>query len=140
MSILRFTDGVEIDTSGEYRTLKLRDGWYVVGHGTLQPCADQEEATRVRDELRATSENAGDHASKSPGEPSRTDSRPKYPDVHVRLSGKDGNVFSIIGRVCQALRRGGATADDVKAFTDEVTASGSYDEVLAKIMDWVDVS
>jgi hypothetical protein len=51
MSILRFTDGVQIDTSGEYRTLKLQDGWYVVGRGLLKPCADQEEAIKVRDDL-----------------------------------------------------------------------------------------
>jgi hypothetical protein len=51
MSILRFNDGVEIDTSGRYRTVKLHDGWYVVGHGTLEPCADRKEAHTVRDEL-----------------------------------------------------------------------------------------
>ncbi len=60
MSILRFSDGVEIDTSGEYRTLKLKDGWYVVGQGTLQPCADQEEAVSVRDELKALAEKKTD--------------------------------------------------------------------------------
>lgn len=51
MSILKFSDGIEIDTSGEYRTLKLEDGWYVVGHGTLQPCVDRAEAIQIRDEL-----------------------------------------------------------------------------------------
>ena len=44
MSILRFSDGVNIDTSGPLRPLKLRDGWYVVGEGTCCPVADATEA------------------------------------------------------------------------------------------------
>ena len=61
MSILRFNDGVEIDTSGEYRTLELHDGWYVVGRGRLEPCADEEQAKAVRDELiRPATKSAGD--------------------------------------------------------------------------------
>jgi hypothetical protein len=43
MSILRFDDGIEIDTSGELRLLKLYDGWYVVGEGRLIPVKDEEE-------------------------------------------------------------------------------------------------
>ena len=50
MSVLRFSDGVQVDTSGEYRTLKLHDGWYAVGRGRLCPCADEEEAIQIRDE------------------------------------------------------------------------------------------
>ena len=65
---------------------------------------------------------------------------PKFPEVHVQLSGEDGNVFAVIGRVRQALRKGGATVDDVKAFTDEVGASRSYDEALLVVMRWVDAS
>jgi len=57
MSTLRFSDGIEIDTSGEYRILKLHDGWYVVGHGCLSPCADEEEAKRLCDEWRRTSKD-----------------------------------------------------------------------------------
>jgi len=51
MCILRFSDGINVDTSGEYRTLKLHDGWYVVGHGSLSPCADKEEAKQLCEEL-----------------------------------------------------------------------------------------
>lgn len=43
-SILRFSDGVTIDTSGKLRTLELADGWYVVGEGKLIPVKDKEEA------------------------------------------------------------------------------------------------
>lgn len=46
MSLLRFNDGVDVDTSGEYRTLKRRDGGYVVGLGCLSPCADEEVGFR----------------------------------------------------------------------------------------------
>ena len=40
MTMLRFSDGVNIDTSGPLRPLKLADGWYVVGEGTLSPVTD----------------------------------------------------------------------------------------------------
>lgn len=44
MTTLRFSDGVNVDTSGPLRPLKLHDGWYVVGEGTLSPVADAAEA------------------------------------------------------------------------------------------------
>jgi hypothetical protein len=33
--MLHFSDGVSIDTSGEYRIIRKPDGLYVVGHGFL---------------------------------------------------------------------------------------------------------
>lgn len=45
--MLRFSDGVNIDTSGPMRTLKLKDGWYAVGEGFLIPCVDREEAQKI---------------------------------------------------------------------------------------------
>lgn len=47
--MLRFSDGIDIDTSGPMRTLKLKDGWYAVGEGLLVPCKDQEEAQKTVD-------------------------------------------------------------------------------------------
>ena len=47
MSILRFNDGIEIDTSGELRLLELYDGWYVVGEGRLIPVKDEEEGVEI---------------------------------------------------------------------------------------------
>ncbi|MEX0980647.1 MAG: hypothetical protein WDZ47_01030 [Bacteroidales bacterium] len=47
MTKLKFTDGVEIDTSGKLRTLHLHDGWYVTGEGVLYPCKDEKEALQV---------------------------------------------------------------------------------------------
>jgi hypothetical protein len=43
MGKLSFSDGIEIDTSGELRLLELYDGWYVVGEGLLIPVDSEEE-------------------------------------------------------------------------------------------------
>jgi hypothetical protein len=55
-TVLRFTDGINIDTGGPLRTLVLPDGWYVVGRGMLLPCADKEEADEMLVEMRARRE------------------------------------------------------------------------------------
>jgi len=65
---------------------------------------------------------------------------PHFPDVHVQLTGHDGNVFAIIGRVRSALRKSGASQEQVDDFTKEVTSAGSYDDALAIVMRWVNVS
>ena len=62
---------------------------------------------------------------------------PKY-DIEVELTGSDGNAFSILGKVARALRRSGATDDEVKAFNTEAT-SGDYDKLLQVCMAWVNV-
>lgn len=49
--MLHFNDGVSIDTSGELRTLRLRDGYYVVGQGMCIPVASREEALEVIKEM-----------------------------------------------------------------------------------------
>jgi hypothetical protein len=52
MTILKFTEGVEIDTSGPLRKLHLEDGWYVVGEGLLLPVADEAGADEELQKLR----------------------------------------------------------------------------------------
>ena len=42
--MLRFNDGINLDTSGPLRTIELHDGWYVVGEGMSIPVASKEEA------------------------------------------------------------------------------------------------
>jgi hypothetical protein len=69
-----------------------------------------------------------------------TSTTPRFPDAHVRLSGEDGNVFGIIGRVRRALIQAGATDEDIKCFMHETTGAGSYDEVLQIVMRWINVS
>jgi len=64
---------------------------------------------------------------------------PKYPEITVQLVGEDGNAFSILGRVTRALRRGGATIDDINEFQREAT-SGDYDNLLRTVCKYVDAS
>jgi len=51
--MLRFSDGVEIDTEGELRPLHLADGWYVVGEGYSWPVRDEAQARQVIVDLKA---------------------------------------------------------------------------------------
>lgn len=44
MSILKFSDGMEFDTSGELRKELKSDGWYVLGDNKLIPVNDEEDA------------------------------------------------------------------------------------------------
>ena len=57
----------------------------------------------------------------------------------VQLSGTDGNVFAIIGKVSSALK-GAGLRDEAKQFCDEAFACESYDAVLRLCMKVVDVS
>lgn len=66
-------------------------------------------------------------------------SDPKYPDVKVPLVGRDGNAFSILGRVEAALRRGGVGGAERAAFVDEAT-SGDYNHLLRTVTKWVDAT
>lgn len=62
----------------------------------------------------------------------------KYPDVHVQLTGRDGNAFAVMGAVAKALRQAGY-GDQADAYIEE-SMSGDYDHLLATAMKWVDVS
>lgn len=64
---------------------------------------------------------------------------PKFPHIEVELVGHDGNAFAILGSVQRAMRRGGVSDADVKAFMDEAT-SGDYDHLLRTCMETVEVS
>ena len=63
----------------------------------------------------------------------------KYPTIKVRLTGKDGNAFAIIGAVSVALRSAKVPAAEVALFRAEAM-SGDYNNVLAAAMNWVEVS
>ena len=65
--------------------------------------------------------------------------QPKYPEIHVQLSGEDGNAFFIIARVRKALKRAGIDSDVYEEFTKEAS-SGDYDKVLQTVMKWVETS
>lgn len=55
--MLHFSDGVNIDTSGELRVLELADGYYVVGEGMCIPVSGREEADEV---IRSMTKGKGD--------------------------------------------------------------------------------
>ena len=55
-----------------------------------------------------------------------------------QLTGTDGNVFAIIGRVRQALLDAGEE-DRARAFVEQAFRAGSYDEVLRLCMEFVEV-
>lgn len=50
--MLRFNDGVNIDTRGEYKVILLKDGHYVVGHGICIPVDSYEEGKEVIESLK----------------------------------------------------------------------------------------
>lgn len=63
---------------------------------------------------------------------------PKYPGVKVQLSGRNGNVFSIMAAVSRALERAGVPSDEVNEYRNE-SMSGGYDHLLQTAMKWVTV-
>ena len=63
----------------------------------------------------------------------------KQTGVKVKLLGTDGNIFSIIAKVRLAMRREKIKQSVIEEFTGAVQASGSYDEALCVIMEYVDV-
>lgn len=57
----------------------------------------------------------------------------KVPDVSVRLSGMEGNVFAIISRVRGALHRAGYE-QEAREYAQQAMACKSYDAVLQLTM------
>jgi hypothetical protein len=64
---------------------------------------------------------------------------PKYPDVHVRLTGEDGNAFAVLDHVTRAMREAMVPRAEIDTFKAEAM-SGDYDHLLQTRMAWVDVS
>jgi hypothetical protein len=63
---------------------------------------------------------------------------PKY-DVEVQLSGNDGNAFAVMGAVKSALKKAGASKDELDQYLSDSMA-GDYDNLLRVAMEWVDVA
>lgn len=59
-----------------------------------------------------------------------------FPDITVQITGEDGNAFAIIGRVTEALKRGGADPVSIATFRSEAM-SGDYDNLLRTVQAWV---
>ena len=62
-----------------------------------------------------------------------------YTKPTVKLTGTDGNIFAIMGVVCKAMRKAGATREQVDAYQKDVFACQSYDEALTVTCMTVDV-
>jgi hypothetical protein len=62
----------------------------------------------------------------------------RYPNVKVKLTGKDGNAFAIMGAVSTALRDADVSTEEIERYTEE-SVSGDYDHLLATAMAWVNV-
>lgn len=59
--------------------------------------------------------------------------------IKVKLSGTDGNVFALMGRVSAAMKKNGQV-EEAKQMANEVMQCHSYDEALQTFMKYVDVS
>jgi hypothetical protein len=62
----------------------------------------------------------------------------KYQTITVKLTGNDGNAFSIMAQVSKALRKAGASSNEVEQYMSE-SMSGDYDNLLRTAMKWVNV-
>ena len=58
--------------------------------------------------------------------------------VSVQLSGNDGNAFAIMGAVKSALKKAGASKEEIEQYITD-SMSGDYDNLLRVAMEWVKV-
>jgi hypothetical protein len=63
---------------------------------------------------------------------------PKY-NVKVQLSGNDGNAFAVMGTVKSALKKAGASNEELDKYLAD-SMSGDYDNLLRVAMEWVEVA
>lgn len=59
----------------------------------------------------------------------------KFPQVRVKLSGRDGNAYNLLGICTRAAREAGVPKADIDAFLREAM-SGDYDHLLATACSW----
>ena len=52
-SVLKFSDGEELDTNCELHTEERADGWYVIGDGNLIPVDSEEEGKKTIKKLKS---------------------------------------------------------------------------------------
>lgn len=61
----------------------------------------------------------------------------KYPHIYVRLTGRDGNAYAIMGRVAQALRQNKVPQEEIDEYFAQCK-SGDYDNLLRVTMETVE--
>lgn len=62
---------------------------------------------------------------------------PKY-NITVELVGHDGNAFAIMGRVRSALKKAGASEEELTQYSNE-SMSGDYNNLLRVATQWVEI-
>lgn len=65
---------------------------------------------------------------------------PKYPDIVVKLTGEDGNIFNLIGITLSRMKEAGVSDDELHAFKQEILNTDSYSKAIWVIMTWVTVT
>ena len=63
----------------------------------------------------------------------------KYGNISVDLSRQDGNAFAVMAKVSGALRKGGASDNEIERYLAESTG-GDYDNLLRTAMKWVNIT
>ena len=64
--------------------------------------------------------------------------KPKYPNIKVKLTEHDGNAFAVMGKITKALQRNGISREIQNDFFQEAS-SGDYDHLLQTAMKYVEV-
>lgn len=64
---------------------------------------------------------------------------PKFPHLHLRLSGEDGNLGAIMARGSRLLKADGEPQSVIGAWRLALMA-GTYEDALRTCMAWFDVS
>lgn len=64
--------------------------------------------------------------------------KPPEPRAKVKLVGKDGNAFNLLGLCKQAGRKAGYSKEQIDTFLDEAM-SGDYDHLLVTCCKWFEV-
>lgn len=62
----------------------------------------------------------------------------KHPDIHVQLSGNDGNAFMVLGLCQRAAKRAGLSEKEISAFMTEAQG-GDYNHLLNTAMTWFNI-
>ncbi|NOR80556.1 MAG: hypothetical protein GQ529_06930 [Methyloprofundus sp.] len=64
---------------------------------------------------------------------------PIYPNITVKLSGRDGNIFSVLGTVSASLRKNKVPEAEIDKFTTEALDASCYHTAIQVCFSWVNI-
>lgn len=64
--------------------------------------------------------------------------KPRYPQVKVKLIGKNGNAYAILGECKYAAKKAGISKEEIDKFLKEAM-SGDYDNLLKTCCNWFSI-